>query len=57
MARLQDDSLILGYADDLIAEYKAAAGPVLDLESLQGRLADTLEKIVRYVREDASGDR
>lgn len=51
--RLDGTELIFGYADELLAEHEAQTGELLDLGSLQGRLADTLKRIVRYVREES----
>jgi len=52
---LQPDSLILGMADQLLAEFDAQQGASLDMESLEGRLAMNLRTIVRLIREDFRG--
>ena len=51
MTGLVPGSLILGYADELIAEFKAKAPGEFRFETLEERLAVTLEKIVSYIRE------
>ena len=52
MDKLNPDSLILGYADQLIAEHKAQYPPdEFHASTLEDLLALVLEKIVGYVRE------